>query len=142
MKTRLSRLTEEEQYDVEALKDKNNSWAQLTKYLPKMDSYCPLPHHNDVIDFQFNIYESVWPEAAALRKSGKLLELGKHIQCPVVAIHGDYDPHPAEGVQKPLAATLKNFHFILIPQCGHKPWIEKMAHEKFYEILKKETDAR
>jgi len=56
----------------------------------------------------------------------------------VVALHGDYDPHPAEGVQKPLAATLKNFRFILLEKCGHKPWIERQSRDKFYAILKEE----
>ena len=64
--------------------------------------------------------------------------LGKNIECPVVAIHGDYDPHPAEGVEKPLASILKNFRFILLQNCGHKPWIEKHAKDIFYEILKQE----
>ena len=27
----------------------------------------------------------------------------------MIAIHGDYDPHPAEGVEKPLATVLKDF---------------------------------
>ena len=73
-----------------------------------------------------------------LRRNGKLLELGEYIRCPVVAIHGDYDPHPAEGVQTPLSAILKNFRFILVNNCGHKPWIEREARDKFYGILKEE----
>jgi pimeloyl-ACP methyl ester carboxylesterase len=80
----------------------------------------------------------VWTEAAELRRSGELLQLGKLIKCPVVAIHGDYDPHPAEGVQKPLSAILKSFSFILLANCGHKPWIERQAKDKFYEFLKEQ----
>jgi pimeloyl-ACP methyl ester carboxylesterase len=56
----------------------------------------------------------------------------------VIAIHGDYDPHPAEGVQEPLAATLQSFRFILLKNCGHMPWIERQARTEFYAILKKE----
>jgi pimeloyl-ACP methyl ester carboxylesterase len=73
-----------------------------------------------------------------LRRSGKLLEMGKEITVPVVAIHGDYDSHPAEGVEKPLSAILKDFHFILLEKCGHKPWIERQARERFYTILEGE----
>ena len=29
--------------------------------------------------------------------------MGRKIKCPVVAIHGDYDPHLAEGVREPLS---------------------------------------
>ncbi|NIU02689.1 MAG: alpha/beta hydrolase, partial [Nitrosopumilaceae archaeon] len=76
--------------------------------------------------------------AAELRASGELLKLGKLIKCPVVAIHGDYDPHPAAGVQKPLFLTLKDFRFTLLKNCGHKPWIERHARDEFYEILNNE----
>jgi len=70
--------------------------------------------------------------------SGKLLELGKSIKCPVVAIHGDYDPHPAEGVAEPLSRILKDFRFILLEKCGHRPWLERSARDRFYSILKQE----
>ena len=93
-----------------------------------------------MVDCRADIFQGVWPAAAQLRRDGKLLELGKHIKCSVVAIHGDYDPHPAEGVQKPLSAILKDFRFILLKNCGHKPWIEQQAKEKFFQILKKEIN--
>ena len=76
--------------------------------------------------------------SSELRSSGKLLELGREICCQVVAIHGDYDPHPFEGVRDPLSRVLKDFRFILLEKCGHRPWIEREAKERFYEILRNE----
>ena len=67
-----------------------------------------------------------------------MLELAQYIKCPVVAIHGAYDPHPAQGVQKPLSAILKDFRFILIEKCGHDPWHEKHARESYCTILEDE----
>ena len=90
------------------------------------------------VGVQGDIFQGVWKDAAELRRSGKLLELGKSIRCPVVAIHGDHDPHPAEGVERPLSAVLENFHFILLKNCGHRPWIERQAKEEFYRILEAE----
>ncbi|MDD5311041.1 MAG: alpha/beta hydrolase [Candidatus Omnitrophica bacterium] len=104
------------------------------------DAYDPIEGLSEEVDFRVDIFESVWKEASELRRSGKLLEFVKDIRCPVVAIHGDYDPHPAEGVQKPLSAILNNFRFILLDHCGHKPWIEKDAREKFFELLKNELN--
>jgi pimeloyl-ACP methyl ester carboxylesterase len=60
----------------------------------------------------------------------------------VVAIHGDYDPHPAEGVQGPLSAILRRFRLILLKNCGHKPWIERQARDEFYRVLKEELRER
>ncbi len=102
------------------------------------DAYDPIEGKPEPIDYQGDIFNSVWPEAEELRRSGRLLEFVKDIRCPVVAIHGDYDPHPAEGVQKPLSAVLKDFRFILLDHCGHKPWIEKDAREKFFELIRNE----
>ena len=44
-----------------------------------------------------------------------------------MAIHGDYDPHPASGVKEPLSRILRDFRFILLDHCGHTPWKEVEA---------------
>ena len=145
--TRLNRLSEEDIAEVKSLirvldnpaaEDRNTAFARFGALFSKVDAYDPIVYESEVIDYQVDIFQSVWKDAAELRRSGQLLELAKRIECPVVAIHGDYDPHPVEGVQKPLSAILKNFRFILLKNCGHRPWIEREAREKFYEILKAE----
>ena len=98
----------------------------------------PIVSESEALDYQFDLYQKVWGEAKKLRESGKLLERGFSMQCPVAAIHGDDDPRPYEGVKDPLSQVLKNFCFHLIPNCGHYPWYERKAKEKFYEILLKE----
>jgi pimeloyl-ACP methyl ester carboxylesterase len=146
-KTRLSRLSEEERREAQSLMDalrdpavgdKNAPLARLGKLFTKADAYNPLTLDTQDINVQYHIFESVWNDAAELRSSGELLKLGRQIQCPVVAIHGDYDPHPPEGIQKPLSAVLENFRLVLLKNCGHLPWIEREARDKFYEILKQE----
>ena len=104
----------------------------------KADSYDPLPPDSDVLAESPDIYQRVWGEASKLRSSGELLKLGENIVCPVVAIHGDYDPHPAAGVKEPLASVLKDFRFILLRKCGHHPWLERHAKDNFYDTLRKE----
>ena len=87
---------------------------------------------------QYEIYNNVWPEAVKLRQTGELLALGKKIECPVVAIQGDYDSHIDKGIKISLKKVIKKFKFILLERCGHYPWFEKYAKDKFYEILKNE----
>ncbi|MFC1864902.1 alpha/beta fold hydrolase [Chloroflexota bacterium] len=148
MKTRLSRLSEEEREEIvsliktlddSAVEDRNMPMARLGKLISKADSYNPLPHDSEALECQYDIYRSVWEQARELRSSGKLLELGKRIQCPVVAIHGDYDSHLAEGIKAPLSRILKEFQFILLEKCGHYPWLERSARDRFYNILKSEV---
>jgi pimeloyl-ACP methyl ester carboxylesterase len=146
-KTRLGRFNTEERREIESLyevlddpaaKDKGKAFARFGALFSKADAYDPIKHKSEAIDFDPDIFQSVWTEAAERRKSGQLLEIGKCIQCPVTAIHGDYDPHPAGGIEKPLSAIVKKFRFILLANCGHKPWIERQAKDKFYASLKQE----
>jgi len=145
--TRLIRLSDEERKEVLSLsntlndtsiEDKSLYMAKLGRLIFKADSYDPLPYNSEVIEYQYDTYRSIWEEARELRSSRKLLELGENIKCPVVAIHGDYDPHPFEGVRNPLSLILKDFRFMLLEKCGHYPWTERNAKDRFYSILKNE----
>jgi pimeloyl-ACP methyl ester carboxylesterase len=121
-------------------RDKNRIFAELGKIIENADSCDPLIHTDEGVEYNYDIHTKVWADAQAIRKSGTLLELGTHIRCPVVAIHGDYDPHPADGVKIPLSRVIKNFKFFLLENCGHYPWLEHSARDTFYEILHKELD--
>lgn len=145
--TRLERLGERdgEMYEevVKALEspppeDADLLLARLGELAGRADTWDPLPdssHPAQRVVLDGRVYRRVWQEAAELRESGELLRLGREIRCPVIAIHGDYDPHPSEGVQKPLSSVLESFRFILLRQCGHKPWIERQARDVFFRVL-------
>ena len=152
METRLSRLDEGERPRVHALihalntpdaQDRDAILAEFGTWMAKTDSYDPMPARDEQepIPVQGATFDHVWKEAAKLRQTGQLLEFGRHIQCPVVAIHGDYDPHPAEGVERPLAQVLRDFRCVRLQHCGHKPWLERHAQARFYEVLRQELRA-
>jgi pimeloyl-ACP methyl ester carboxylesterase len=147
MERRLEKLNDNERANllsvIEELENpkvlnKDELFSHVGRLLSKADSYHQIEHDSEVVEFQFEINNKVWVEASVLRSSGNLLELGKNILCPVIAIHGDYDSHPAEGVEKPLTRILADFNFYLLEKCGHYPWYEKKAHFSFYKILKNE----
>ena len=56
----------------------------------------------------------------------------------VLAIHGDYDPHPFKGIKLPLGKRVRDFRFLLLEECGHEPWNEISVKNRFYDILEKE----
>jgi pimeloyl-ACP methyl ester carboxylesterase len=148
--TRVSRMSGEERAEfasiIRALGDpateeKDALFARLGALASVTDAYDPIagePDESFPVGSPGDVFQGVWEDAAELRRSGKLLELGKRVRCPVVAIHGDYDPHPAEGVRRPLSAVLDSFRFILLEKCGHKPWIERQARDTFYRVLEEE----
>ena len=143
-KTRLSRLSLEERSEASALLEemekpgtdnKNSLLARLGALLSRADAYDPVPSDNDIIGVQYDVFRGVWQEASRLRQDRSLIRLAGSIQCPVIAIHGDYDPHLAEGVRDPLAKVLPDFRFILLKKCGHRPWLERNASEAFFLAL-------
>ncbi len=148
METRLGRLSDDERHQVAALTtslyspDAANKTSLFSLYgalMSKADAFDPLPaDKKDALEFQEVVYQDVWLEAIRLRQSGELLALADRIRCPVLAIHGDYDPHPAEGVKVPLERALEDFRFVLLEKCGHEPWKERAAKDRFYDILKDE----
>jgi pimeloyl-ACP methyl ester carboxylesterase len=143
MENRMSRLSETDKKLFDEIIDELNTEGEDNDLLGKLGSlmnkaeyFDELPHKQDEVILDSDIYKSIWEEASALRAAGKLIEyFVKKIDCPVVAIHGDYDPHPYLGVKEPLESTLKDFKFILLKNCGHHPWYEKKAREKFFELL-------
>lgn len=77
-------------------------------------------------------------EISGLRKSGALVNYYKEINCPILFLHGNYDPHPIEGITEPLSAAKVSYKMIPIKKCGHEPWMERKAAPKFYEKLNAE----
>lgn len=159
MQTRLSRLSERERIEIRSIfailddpnigkREKNGALASMGGLFRRTDAFDPIDtiecksrdSDYSIISCHADIYQSVWKEASHLRQTGELLQLGKKILCPVVALHGDWDPHPAKGVSEPLQSILKSFQFILLENCGHKPWIEKRAKDKFYSVLREAID--
>lgn len=146
---RLNRLTEAERIEILKMTEivneaapgnKDKAMARIGELFAKADTYDALPQEREPepLPVSEEINRKVWAEATELRISGELLEMGKGIKCPVVAVHGDYDPHLAEGIREPLSRVIKDFRFILLEKCGHEPWLERYAHDEFYEILTSE----
>jgi pimeloyl-ACP methyl ester carboxylesterase len=125
-----------EQLNDPAEENKNELFRQVGEMLYSADAFDPILEGYPVIQYDYDNYLCVWNEAQEWRESGRLLTAAAGITCPVVAIHGDFDPHPAAGVREPLAARLKDFRFHLLRNCGHHPWEEKLARDEFFDIMK------
>ncbi|WP_321507206.1 alpha/beta hydrolase [uncultured Methanoregula sp.] len=146
-KTRLTRLKQKDQAEAQALigqldkpemTNKNAILARLGCLLTRADAFDPTNAEDEAFHCQYDIFRSVWDEAAEMRRTQILLQMAKSVRCPVLAIHGDWDPHPAEGVNEPLSKELKDFRFLLLEKCGHRPWMERNASENFYKVLVEE----
>ncbi|MFN2396673.1 MAG: alpha/beta fold hydrolase, partial [Bacteroidales bacterium] len=145
MNIRLNRLNKTDRIEAEKLlsgfdpdSSDNEALKRFGELMTIADSYDYVPDENQQVDVNMEIFRSVWPEATHLREINILPEIAKKIKFPVTAIHGDYDPHPADGVENPLSARLADFKMITLKKCGHKPWQERYAEDEFFEILRGE----
>jgi len=148
MSIRLSRLNRHDRKAAELLISAINSGNAdnetlrcFGKLMTIADSYAYQPGNNEAVEVDWIIFRSVWSEAARLRVTNELINCADRIKCPVVAIHGDYDPHPVDGVERPLSRRLQDFKLIRIEKCGHIPWRERHAKDSFFEILRSELDS-
>jgi pimeloyl-ACP methyl ester carboxylesterase len=144
---KMSRLKEEDISEMNRLKeilndpsvkDKLEFFKKFGNLNSKIDYYDRINYNDDIVEYNPDIFLTVNRESLYLRKSGKLLRSAGRLKCPVTAIHGDFDTHPYKGVEEPLSKILNNFSFHLLEKCGHYPWNEKEAKDKFFELLKKE----
>ncbi len=138
-KTRLGRLCKREKDEANVMLRKKmehpEEFARLGELMSIADDYDPLPMRHEGMALNLEQFQTIWEEASSMRKSGKLMEEVKKINCPVVAIHGNHDPHPALGVEEPLKAVLSEFKWVLLEKCGHTPWMEKKARDSFFRVL-------
>lgn len=61
--------------------------------------------------------------------------IDKNIQSKLFLVQGVCDPHPIEGVMKPLKENGIPCKTYILEKCGHNPFMEKYAKEEFYDIL-------
>jgi len=133
-----ARMTEDQRDELSRIRLNNADPTQVARFIHLSDiadTYARDASLPPFVSFDGEIHAAVWPEAEAMRKSGALLDAVSAIRCPVVAIHGDYDPRPWQGVQVPLQAALPSADFVLLERCGHKPWQEVFAKAEFYRLV-------
>jgi pimeloyl-ACP methyl ester carboxylesterase len=148
---RMERLTSAERMEFESLAQRLNKPDPPRGALTRLGELAARTDVADPVEVEAapyptptdgqSIYASVWPEAAALRRDGQLLHAVCRVACPVVAIHGDYDPTPIEGVREPLQRCGIEFRIVVLERCGHEPWRERHAAETFYAFLEDELRA-
>jgi len=149
MEKRVSRMSEKDMRRIAGLNDalhedgtdKDEIFAELGGIYMQADTYVEKSGPAARAACCYRIYASVFAEAEALRRSGELIETCGRIRCPVVAIHGDYDPHPVDGVTI-LFGIVPEFKMTVLERCGHDPWRERYACREFYRILKDEIKVR
>lgn len=145
MQVRMNRLSNPERLEAEKLismislnNATNSNLRRFGELMSIADSFDYMPLEGEIIDLNIDIHNSIWQEASKMRKEKELIKWAEKVECPVIAFHGENDPHPINGVEKPLAQRISDFKMIRLKKCGHIPWKERFARNYFFELLMEE----
>jgi len=97
-----------------------------------------LPHQDETVEYDALGQLESWRDMVRLQREGVYPAAFSRIAVPVLMVHGDCDPHPGRMIRDTLAPMLPQLQYVELPQCGHYPWLERYAKDRFYEILKNE----
>ncbi len=144
-KIRIERLNEKERERLNEIEaqlltavpdEKEELFEELGDLFTNTDKYDPIDAEDETLEVQYGIFRKVWPEFVELRdRPGYLKKEFSRINIPVAVIHGDYDPHPLEGIKPFLEDCISDVEFHILPKCGHYPWLERHARDRFFEII-------
>jgi pimeloyl-ACP methyl ester carboxylesterase len=133
---------ENQMSEATADEEQNKLMARIADLEFDADIYDPLTRDLELMDTQVAINQRVWRDFVKLRDNGEELKrMLSKIRSEVVVVHGDHDPHIIEGIYPFLQSCLPQVRLEWLKNCGHYPWIERAAKDRFYEILIQECQS-
>ena len=115
------------------------AFARSADLLLGVDHLDPIVDHLEVMAHQPGVFDAVWGEVSRRRATVTLLDPSLPLACEVLVLHGDHDPHPLAGVVEPLRAITDDLAVEVLERCGHLPWLERGARERFLTLLRAAT---
>lgn len=97
----------------------------LYTYSRAADAHDPIEH------FDLKGHSESWSDMLRLQASGALPAEFAAIRCPVLMLHGAYDPHPGAMIRDSLTPHLPQLEYHEFERCGHSPWVEEHARDRF-----------
>lgn len=116
---------------------RNELFARFGDIYTRLQSCNPLPVRSEVLVYDEGGFRQTWTDVLALQEQGIQPAEFSAIRAPVTMIHGDDDPHPGELIYKSLLPYIRDLAYHELLRCGHIPWVEREAHESFYQLLLK-----
>ncbi len=86
--------------------------------------------------FDLRGHTETWSDMIRLQQGGVYPAAFTTITCPVLMLHGSYDPHPGELIRDGLLKFIPHLEYTELDRCGHSPWIEEHARDRFLSILR------
>ena len=111
--------------------------AEAHRLTDSLYTYCRAADAEDPVEpFDPKGQVETWEDMVRLQESGVYPARFVSIQCPVLMLHGAYDPHPGAMIRYSLKPYIRNLEYREFERCGHSPWIEAHARDRFLAELR------
>src|SRR5262249_44838466 len=113
--------------------------AELGAAYMAIESYDLVPEHSDPAD-SLLVDEAgnaeTWSDVLRLQREGIEPQAFSAISAPVLMIHGDTDPHPGAATRDLRRRHIFHLEYVELERCGHEPWRERFARDRFIDLLR------
>lgn len=116
--------------------DPNKRLALIGKWMKEVDSVDLIKHAPEEVQFDAAGSKQAWADMIELQEEGVYPVSFSIIQCSVIMLHGDQDPHPGMMIYESLKPYIPQLEYHKFTDCGHYPWLEKAAMDEFYKALR------
>jgi pimeloyl-ACP methyl ester carboxylesterase len=77
-----------------------------------------------------------WNDVLRLQREGIEPDAFRAITARALMIHGVVDPHPGGPTRDLLRQFIPQLEYIELDRCGHEPWRERHARDRFVECVR------
>jgi len=81
-------------------------------------------------------HNETWNDALRLQQEGIEPAAFRSVSARVLMIHGDVDPHPGAPTRDLLRQFMPGLEYVQLDRCGHEPWRERHARDRFVEVVR------
>jgi len=115
-----------------AFPDPAERFAQAHRLSDSIYTYCRAVDADDPVEqFDLKGHLESWNDMVRLQASGAVPAEFASIHCPVLMLHGTYDPHPGAMIRDSLETYVSHLEYHELEKCGHSPRVEKHARDRF-----------
>lgn len=107
----------------------------LGSFYQRLDSVDPIPHRDETAEFDARGHDESWADMLRLQKEGVYPAAFSRVTSPVLMLHGAQDPHPGTMIRGSLSPHVPQIQYVELPNCGHYPWLERIARDEFFARL-------
>ncbi len=112
--------------------DEAERFAQAHRLSDSIYTYCRAEDADDPVEaVDLKGHHESWNDMLRLQASGAVPAAFASIRCPVLMLHGTYDPHPGGMIRDGLKPFVPHLEYHELERCGHCPWVERHARDHF-----------